>query len=259
MTRSTTDAADETVTVQGVSLNPSEMSETETALLTIVQKQQDSIEDLEEENEELQRTVTGLEARVGALSKKGKNISKASFGDEAVPDEFTEDDDVESLMARISEVEEARSQDATPGVEGEDDGSKLHDLLPIDRVVLSDDVEDCMIGNVTESVERAAAIYENFRQWSDKTTAGQVIHTSGGKRGASLKTLLETATGESLEWKQVTRACRKIEEWSKGTIQFKQSDRHGWMLIGPDDIEVGYGQRQTSSPANQEGASPATA
>ena len=80
------------------------------------------------------------------------------------------------------------------------------------------------MADVTASVERATVLFENFREWSKKAPAGRVIRDN-------LRNLLSTATGERLAWRQVYRACEKLEEWSKGAIQFKQHDRHGWMLI----------------------------
>ena len=82
---------------------------------------------------------------------------------------------------------------------------------------------------MTASVERAKAIFTHFRQWASKTPTGYVVKDN-------LKRLLETATGESLAWKQVYRACRTLEKFTKGAIRFEKHQRHGWMLIGDGEI-----------------------
>ena len=83
--------------------------------------------------------------------------------------------------------------------------------------------------DVTASVRRAKAIAAHFSQWASKTPKGLVIKDN-------LKTLLQTATGEKLAWKQVYRACRALEKFTKGTIRFEKHRRHGWMLIAKPQI-----------------------
>lgn len=52
----------------------------------------------------------------------------------------------------------------------------------------------------------------------------------------NLKRLLETTTGESLAWKQVYRAVKALEKFTKGAIRFKKTRRHGWMVVA-DSLE----------------------
>jgi hypothetical protein len=107
------------------------------------------------------------------------------------------------------------------------------DLLPIERLLRGEDRDDWYAGNATMSVERAKELFRHFREWSSNTQKGRVIKTSGGKRGtATLKTLLNTVLdGPDISWKQVYRACHKLEEWTKGAIQFTNHRRHGKMLV----------------------------
>jgi hypothetical protein len=107
------------------------------------------------------------------------------------------------------------------------------DLLPIERLLRGEDRDDWHAGNATESVERAKKLFRHFREWSSNTQKGRVIKTSGGKRGtATLKNLLNTVLdGPEISWKQVYRACHKLEEWTKGAIQFTDHRRHGKMLV----------------------------
>lgn len=49
-----------------------------------------------------------------------------------------------------------------------------------------------------------------------------------------LKTLLSTVEGETLAWKQVHRACHKLEELTNGEIEFKKTAEYGWILVMRD-------------------------
>jgi hypothetical protein len=69
------------------------------------------------------------------------------------------------------------------------------------------------------------ALFEHWEEWSTKTPQGNLLKTRD-----SLKSLLSTATDEQLAWKQVYRACRRIEQLSQGRLTFFQHDKHGWML-----------------------------
>lgn len=102
----------------------------------------------------------------------------------------------------------------------ESDGAG-RELLPMERLIELG--ESGVTAQVTASVKRAKAVFEHFHSWASKTPSGWVVKDN-------LKQLLETATGESLAWKQVYRACRALERFTKGVIEFKKTRRHGWIV-----------------------------
>ena len=63
----------------------------------------------------------------------------------------------------------------------------------------------------------------------------------------NLKTLLQTATGEKLAWKQAYRACRALEQFTKGAICFEKHRRHGWMLIAEPKIVSQLGRASSAN------------
>jgi hypothetical protein len=87
------------------------------------------------------------------------------------------------------------------------------------------DAQDTGI-DVTPSVERAVVIFDHWEEWSEKTPKGRVLKND-------LKTLLRTATGEKLAWRQAYRAAEALDELSKGRIEFFDHKRHGKMLLEP--------------------------
>jgi hypothetical protein len=137
---------------------------------------------------------------------------------------------------RIDELED-RIEDEKGGVQADENGSQDPEMLPIERIARlkeSDDKDESPFADTTPSVDRAVAIFQHFGEWSKKAPSGRVIKSN-------LKNLITTATGESLAWKQVYRACRKLEEWTKGLIEFIQHDRHGWILVQeqPSSVRTG--------------------
>jgi hypothetical protein len=77
---------------------------------------------------------------------------------------------------------------------------------------------------ITESVSRALTIAGQFERWADTVSAGRVITED-------LKTLVNTALDDTLSWKQVHRACHKLEELTNGHIEFRKDQRHGRVLV----------------------------
>jgi hypothetical protein len=126
------------------------------------------------------------------------------------------------------------SSASEPTDEGEETTLHRPEMPPIERLAEAENYKDATMGYVTESVERATVIYKHFREWSSKAPKGRVIKNN-------LKNLLNTATNENLSWKQVYRACRKLEEWSKGAITFKKHNKFGWMLVDGRPSSVGNG------------------
>lgn len=112
--------------------------------------------------------------------------------------------------------------------ESDEEQGEGRDLLLIERLAKFGE-NSTVVADVTASVKRAKEIFTHFRQWASKTPTGYVAKDNW-------KRLLETATGESLAWKQVYRACRTLEKFTKGAIEFKKTRRHGWMVVA-DSLE----------------------
>jgi hypothetical protein len=179
---------------------------------------------IEEQNEQIEEQSSLLEA----LRNKVTTLETA-FNDYRANNE---EDKAKIRKFAKEKAEEAGSSDATPG---DDDGDTTtqtgettgnDEPLPIEKLADADDGEYPFPGGKPgPSVERAVEIYKHYRQWSGrKVQAGWTIIED-------LKTLLSTATGERLAWKQVYRACKKLETWTNGDVEFRKTDRHGWMLV----------------------------
>ena len=139
-------------------------------------------------------------------------------------------DDIIDVEKQLNGVEAG-----SPGSKGGGDDRKTTtrqpDLTPIERISMMD-AEDTGI-DMTPSIERAVAIFDHWENWSEKTPKGRVLKSN-------LKTLLRTATGEQLAWRQAYRAAEALEELSKGRIEFVDHSRHGKMLIQPQPARSGH-------------------
>lgn len=147
---------------------------------------------------------------------------KTEFGNyrEAVSKKF------DSVKNEIQQVRESESSDHNPKGEN-DETTTQNGETTLERI--ADDNQDDPAGvQIGPSVDRAAAVMRNWEHWSNKAPKGRNIREG-------LKTLLETATGETLAWRQVYRACKKIEQLTKGKIVFTKTNKHGWMLLQPNE------------------------
>lgn len=106
--------------------------------------------------------------------------------------------------------------------ESEDVGEQK-ELSPMERLIQLNE------NSVTALVQRAKAIAEHFGTWSSKAPTGYVVKEN-------LKSLLQTATGERLHWRQVYWTAEALEKFTQGSIRFEKHLRHGWMLIGDGKI-----------------------
>jgi hypothetical protein len=165
---------------------------------TKITEKDERIDDLEQRVDELEAEQNTHEKRMDAL---GMGIERAN-------------DDIADLEDNIDAVNSNHSDEqSTPGA----------DWTPLER--LSVIGEDALDDHVFASDRRAVTVFEHWEVWSTKTPQGNLLKTSD-----NLKSLLSTATDEHLAWKQVYRACRRIEQLSQGRITFFQHDKHGWML-----------------------------
>ena len=131
-------------------------------------------------------------------------------------DKATIRQDVNTAIEKANEATEREPAQTDESVPRDDS------MLPMQRLIEAG--EAGVLGHVTERVDRAKAIAENFAQWSKKTPNGLVI-----KDG--LRDLLNAVTGERLAWSQVNRSCEALEEFTNGAIRFKRTRRHGNILI----------------------------
>ena len=130
-------------------------------------------------------------------------------------------DDIIDLEQQLGDLE-AGSAGSKGGGDGSETAMQRPDMTPIERVSKMD-AQDTGI-DMTPSIERAVVIFDHWKEWSDKTPKGRVLKND-------LKTLLRTATGEKLAWRQAYRAAEALDELSKGQIEFIHHKRHGKMLI----------------------------
>jgi hypothetical protein len=139
----------------------------------------------------------------------------------------------------IEKADEATEREPTESGESDDSGDESESGTPMEQIIRAG--ESSVVANITASVRRAKAIGEHYLKWGTKPMkGGRVIKNN-------LKNLLETATGERLAWRQVYRACRALEEFTKGAIQFKKHRRHGWMLIAQPEIVARLGRVSSAS------------
>jgi len=131
---------------------------------------------------------------------------------------------IQDIVDVEQQLDDLETGSPTPkgGGDGSETAMQRHDMTPIERISRMD-AQDTGI-DVTPSIERAVAIFDHWKEWSDKTPKGRVLKND-------LKTLLRTATGEKLAWRQAYRAAEALEELSKGRIEFIHHKRHGKMLI----------------------------
>ncbi|WP_321112551.1 hypothetical protein [Halorussus salinisoli] len=122
------------------------------------------------------------------------------------------------LDNRLDTTEDQCSNTSSDGQQTPDE-----EWTPIER--LSVIGEAALDDHVSASDRRAVVIFEHWEEWSTTTPKGQLLKTSD-----SLKSLLSTACDEQLAWKQVYRACQRLEQLSEGRLTFFDHDRHGRML-----------------------------
>ena len=136
------------------------------------------------------------------------------------------------------EKAEGKSSSEPADTEPTEENSGNDTVTPMERILQFG--EAGVMIDVTASVRRGKAIAQHFRQWAQKTPKGLVIKDN-------LKTLLQTATGEKLAWKQVYRACRALEKFTKGEVFFEKHRRHGWMLIADSQIVTQLGRTSSAT------------
>jgi DNA repair exonuclease SbcCD ATPase subunit len=174
---------------------------------------------LARENHELRTSHEQLEERVEEAEAERDELRSEVERAEASRGHIIED--IVDVEEQLNDVE-AGSGGATGGDDAAETTQQDTEMTPIERLSRMDAEETGI--DVTPSIERAVSIFDHWQEWSDKTPKGRVL-----KDG--LKSLVRTATGEKLAWRQVYRAAEALEELSKGRIEFIHHNRHGKMLI----------------------------
>lgn len=137
---------------------------------------------------------------------------------------------INNIQAKVNQDRESAQTDES--------APRADSMTPMEQVIHAG--EEGVVFDVTASVRRAKAIATHFRQWATKTPNGLVI-----KDG--LKTLVETATGEHLFWKQIERAGHALEKLTKGAIQFTKTRRHGWTLVAQPAFVTQLGRASSAN------------
>ena len=179
---------------------------------------------LEERVNELEASQERQQEEIHALARENRELRLSNKKiDEKMDETETEIDELRSELDRaeasrghiIEDVVDLEEQLNEEGGAG---------MTPIERVSKMD-AEDSAV-EITPSIERAVAIFDHWKEWSEVTQSGRVL-----KDG--LKNLLRTATDEQLAWRQVYRAAEALQELSKDQIRFVDDSKHGKMLLQP--------------------------
>ena len=212
---------------------------TDDALQDQLQQLQRRIDALEDENEQLHSKLeeTREQQREDrhALARENHNLRKDNDQlrervDRAEDSRGHIIEDIVDVEEQLADLE-AGSAGSKGGGDAPETTMQQPDLTPIERISMMD-AENTEI-DMTPSIKRAVAIFDHWENWSEKTPKGRVLKSD-------LKTLLRTATGEQLAWRQAYRAAEALEELSKGRIEFVDHSRHGKMLIQPQPARSGH-------------------
>ena len=192
---------------------------------------------LARENHELRASHNELEVRVEKTEAEYDELqNEIERADDSRGHIIQDIVDVEQQLSDL----EAGSAGSKGGGDAAETAMQRPDMTPIERISKMD-AQDVGI-DVTPSIERAVVIFNHWKEWSKKTPKGRVLKSD-------LKTLLRTATGEKLAWRQAYRAAEALDELSKSRIKFFDHKRHGKMLIEPAPAQSKNGDCHSSSAA----------
>jgi hypothetical protein len=186
----------------------------------------DEVSDLRDDKARLEDEVSDLETQLNEEQDlRGKQVAQTRK-------------DVADLSDAVDDLEEGKSPGTNPTPQAEETASS-EPLTPIER--LSEGNREDVAANVTSSVERAVALFENLPDWGTSTPKGTTLRPADRP-----KDLLEAATGESLAWQQYYRACEALESLSKGAVTFIDHRRHGKTVVMHDDTAVHHRATETT-------------
>jgi len=125
-----------------------------------------------------------------------------------------------AIATRKEEIEqlEADFEEVIPEETLEDPSESIDDAWTLAEKAIAIGPEEFLD---SASEKRAVTILESYSEWSSMAQAGRVICTRSDK----LKKLLEAERGESLAWKQVYRACEKLEILTDGHVEWDSEQK----------------------------------
>lgn len=193
------------------------------------------ITDLAEQVEALADELDAAEEHRNDLARQIASASGDLYEDiEALEDELQATEQTlhrerSKLMRRVSALEDEvgiTQADALAVAEAGDDAQHLSKLARLIR-----HGPEAVAEQPSPVHYRAKTLVENWNRW------GRVQNDAHGKvrRLASkehdLRTRLEDARDESLQWSQVYRAMELVAEWSGGVVELRQTDDEGKVLV----------------------------
>lgn len=191
------------------------MSESE--LIETVIELSETVHNLEVSNEVLIERVNDQADRIDDLEGEVQTAKQQLHSERA------------KLMRRVSAIEDDLGIDATTAVavaEGGHDGAQMSKLARLMR-----NGPDAVVPSPKPKHRRAKTIVDNFDRWGETqrverdSVSGKVTGTKTWILKTAehdLKTRLEDARNESLQWTQVYRALEVIAEWSDA-VRLKES------------------------------------
>jgi len=134
------------------------------------------------------------------------------------------------LTRRVSALEDEvgiTAADAVAVAEGGEDATQLTRLARLVR-----HGPDAVTDRPTETVYRAKELVDNWDRWGTARDDAYRTERRLASKKHNLRTRLEDARDESLQWAQVYRAMEKIAEWSGGVIDLREgSEEEGKYVL----------------------------
>lgn len=186
----------------------------------------DEIDTLESENDALREENAELNDRVDELEEQpdveitddNDPVGSLEIDNAPIGKVLTAKADKSDVEWCEEEIEELSTEDTTTDTPG-----TMDDLTPVEQLARAGDPDDV---TESQSVKRAVSLFQNIAEWGSKTPKGYVLRPQDNPVA-----LLEADRDESLSWKQYYRAAETLEQLSKGSITFFDSDKHGKMLV----------------------------
>jgi DNA repair exonuclease SbcCD ATPase subunit len=178
------------------------------------------VDEIAQESAQAQERAREAEARVDDLEDRLDELEGQL--DEHQEHSARDRAETKQRVTAVEETLESASVEANPTPQAEETTIQPDDLTPVEQLSRADDISD-----VTDSpsVERAVTIFKNLPDWGRRSPRGYVLRPADNP-----VSLLESACDESLCWRQWYRACETLEELSRGSVTFFDSDRHGKMI-----------------------------